>query len=294
MKIYRRACAPYAWPQSDVPIRDNQTAMEPRQPLTDAASRAPRYAGIFSSLLKRQWRERRVPAPKVWNRPGLKICCVKWGDKFGPEYVNILHDMVNRNLAVGTARDFICFTDNADGLDAGILAAPLPGDLAGWWTKLYLFRRGVFTAGDRVLFMDLDTVIVGAIDDIAAYGGEFAILRDFYRPDGWQSSIMAWRGGFGAEIWDLYRKHGCPDVEGGDQAWIEHVVSDADIWQDLLPGQFVSYKVHAREGPPAGARVIVFHGKPRPHEAGGWVPQVWRVGAARHGEPAIGAAGSSA
>jgi hypothetical protein len=47
--------------------------------------------------------------------------------------------------------------------------------------------------------------------------------------------------------------------------------------QDAFPGLFVSYK--QINGPPEKASVVVFHGKPRPHEVTtGWVPEVWKVG----------------
>ena len=42
------------------------------------------------------------------------VACMKWGDKYGPEYVNRLYNMVERNTTLPFK--FICFTDNADGL----------------------------------------------------------------------------------------------------------------------------------------------------------------------------------
>ena len=41
------------------------------------------------------------------------VICMKWGDKFGPEYVNRLHRMVEKNLTI--PHRFVCFTDNGDG-----------------------------------------------------------------------------------------------------------------------------------------------------------------------------------
>jgi len=40
----------------------------------------------------------------------INVCCVFWGSKFQIKYVNVLHDMVQRNLTV--PYKFICFTDN--------------------------------------------------------------------------------------------------------------------------------------------------------------------------------------
>src|SRR4029077_4234365 len=119
----------------------------------------------------------------------LYICCIRAGEKFSPAYVVHLKDMVIRNLDAVEGR-FVCFTDRPHELPEGIGTAPLPADLPGWWSKLALFRKGLFPDGDRVLFFDLDTLIVGAIDRLAAYNGDFAILQDFYRPLGLQSSVM--------------------------------------------------------------------------------------------------------
>jgi hypothetical protein len=127
----------------------------------------------------------------------LHIVCVQSGNyqERGAQYVNILFDSVRRNLADGFAGEFVCFTDNADGLDIGIVARELPEGVRGWWGKLYLFKDGLFPKGDKILYFDLDTVITGRLDEIAAYDGNLAILRDWYEPQIVNSSVMAWRSG---------------------------------------------------------------------------------------------------
>lgn len=209
----------------------------------------------------------------------LRICCVRAGAAFAPAYVSNLADMVRRNLADGMEGEFICFTDQPDDYGPGITVRPLPADLPSWWSKLALHRDGLFDAGDRILFLDLDTLITGRLDEIAAYDGPFAILRDFYRPDGLQSAVMTWEAGTTTDIWASYEAAGCPqDVQGGDQAWIEVMRLDSAVrLQDAFPDLFCSYKLI--KGPPAKASVVCFHGKPRPHEVlTGWVPEVWKIG----------------
>lgn len=216
----------------------------------------------------------------------LHVVCIRAGEVFSPAYVVNLKDMVVRNVQEGFPGRFVCFTDRPDELPADIETAPLPADLPGWWSKLALFRDGLFPEGDRVLFFDLDTVITGSIDKLVAYDGDFAILRDFYRPNGLQSSVMAWEAGEQTEIWESFERAGCPmDNPGGDQAWIERVgcLGWMRRWQTLFPGMFVSYK--QTHGIPAEASVVVFHGKPRPHEVTeGWVPKVWCPGGLSHAE----------
>lgn len=210
----------------------------------------------------------------------LHICCIRAGEAFSPAYVNILFDSVRRNLADGFEGEFVCFTDQPDKLANGITKRPLPADLPKWWSKLALFRPDLFPKGDRVLFLDLDTVITGRLDELASYDGPFAILRDFYRPNGLQSAVMAWRAGENTEIWRSYEAAGCPqDNPSGDQAWIERIYPDAVRLQDEFPSLFASYKADNLRNPPSTASVVVFHGHPRPHEVvSGWVPEVWKVG----------------
>lgn len=209
----------------------------------------------------------------------LNIVCVKWGTLYSSDYVNILYDMVRRNIKDGAPGKFVCFTDNPDGLHDDIEARPLPDNLTAWWNKLYLFKDGLFPDGDRVVYLDLDTVITGSLDDILGYNGEFAILRDFYRQEGYQSSIMSWVAGTCNDIWNEYVRAEFPSVDGGDQAWIEKSRFFLDIWQDLFPDSFVSYKAHCSEGIPRGAKVVIFHGVPMPHQVlDGWVPHIWKIG----------------
>lgn len=210
----------------------------------------------------------------------LNVACVKVGARYGADYVNTLFDMVRRNLPAGYAGRFVCFTDDATGLDPAIVVKSVPQELAsrGWWAKLYLFSEDAFPKGERVLYFDLDTCITGPLDAIAGCTSWFAILRDAYRPDGLQSSVMAWEAGKTTDVWDLWEDAGRPEVEGGDQAWIEQF-GGLDLLQDLFPGQLRSYKVECRYEIPKGTSVVFFHGHPRPHEViAAWVPEVWKVG----------------
>ncbi len=204
------------------------------------------------------------------------------------EAVEILYSMVRRNLQAGLRGRFVVFTDDPSAFAdmAGVQTKLLPTGLSGWWNKLYLFSPEAFSAGERVLYFDLDTVITGSLDEIAAYDGPFAILQDVYRPKGLQSSVMAWEAGR-YEIWRFWNAWGRKEPEGGDQAIIEDFLYgisarawpfEFDILQLLYPTQFRSYKLDCQEFVPRGTNVVYFHGKPRPHQIKtGWVPDVWKV-----------------
>lgn len=206
----------------------------------------------------------------------ITVAMVRWGDKYGPEYVNILCAAIKRNLDMPIR--FIVATDNPDGYLEGIETIKLPDGLTGWWGKLWLFSEEFQQhCTERIWYFDLDTVITGPLEELASYKGEFCILRDFYRKDGYGSGLMAWKRGFGTHIWHDWLKTGKPEVDGGDQAWIERVVPKADRWQDVFPDSVVSYKIHSENWPPKGAKIVCFHGFPRPHECkDGWVPLMWK------------------
>lgn len=208
----------------------------------------------------------------------LHIVCVNAGNYQGrgAQYVNILFDSVRRNLADGFEGNFVCFTDNADGLDIGIVARELPPGLKGWWNKLWLFSPKLFPKGDRILYFDLDTVITGRLDEIAAYDGNFAILRDWLEPQIVNSSVMAWRSGQYEHIWVNWLAMSKPDYLGGDQEWIRRNTINPVLLQDIFPDLFVSYKL-TNGRIPDKASVCCFHGNPRPHQAKGWVPEVWCI-----------------
>ena len=42
------------------------------------------------------------------------VICMKWGDLYGPQYVNRLYAMVKRHLNIDFR--FECFTDDQDGI----------------------------------------------------------------------------------------------------------------------------------------------------------------------------------
>jgi hypothetical protein len=220
----------------------------------------------------------------------LNFVTVNWQDYQGRgvEYVNNLFDSVRRNLEAGTEGRFIVFTDDPNaGYREGIETRSLPGGLTGWWNKLWLFKANLFQNGERIIFFDLDTVITGSIDKLAAFDGGFAILRDVYRATGLQSSVMSWRAGEQCGIWNTFERAGFSQIDpGGDQTWIEqHCLKTSTVrLQDVFPDMFVSYKVSGGVLPDK-ASVVVFHGHPRPHEVTtGWVPRVWREGGLTHAE----------
>lgn len=102
-----------------------------------------------------------------------KVCviCMKWGDLYGPEYVNRLYRAVQDHLSL--EHDFICISDSFDGLESGIkrqtfdfsqLDRPLWAH--GKWPKLQMFDRDIVGEYDAALFLDLDLLVTGSLDPL--------------------------------------------------------------------------------------------------------------------------------
>jgi len=227
---------------------------------------------------------------ETWARPknlgadAVTVCCLKAGDKYGPEYVNILAGMVMRNVHL-VGYDFVCFTDNPRGIHPHIRTAPLPYDAPKWWGKMGLYMPdipGINTK--RLLFLDLDVVITGPLDDLLKYQSDFAMAKDWptgrwpktdSRNQDGQSSAVLLTVGAAPQIWERYVATGKPTPESpGDQEWINREFPGL---ANLLPERFVqSYKLHnlAGENPPE-CSVVMFHGLPKPPDCGGWVKRAW-------------------
>ena len=198
----------------------------------------------------------------------LTVLCVLSKPGYNAGYVNKLYKAVRKNLSL--PHRFVCLTDDDSGLKCR--TKKLPPQLKGWWAKLYLFNLHL---DGKVLYLDLDTLVTGSLDFIGLYDGDFAILRDFYRPEGYGSGVMMWNKDH-RYIWDEWFEN--PVIHPlGDQGWIEEKVKSADRLQDIFPGKIVSYKVDCENGLPEGASICAFHGTPKPHEfdENHWVTRKW-------------------
>ena len=188
----------------------------------------------------------------------ITVCCVKARPGYDAQYVNNLYSMVKRNLTIPYR--FVCFTDDPAGVKC--YTKKLPANLVGWWAKLSIFRFGLMTG--KVLYLDLDTIICDSLDFVDEYQGDFAILRDFYRPEGYGSGVMLWNKSQ-PQVWADWIKNPVDDPLG-DQGWIEKKIPNADRLQDVFPEKIVSFKVDCSEKVPEKASIVCFHGSPKPHE----------------------------
>lgn len=189
----------------------------------------------------------------------MQIACVlKQGPEYKPEHVYALADSIlkhNPSAQIG------CLTD-ATLNHPGVTALPLRHCWAGWWSKLELFRPGLFDS--PTLYLDLDTVVVGKLPDI---GPRFTMLADVYRHGDFGSGVMSWQRA-PVHLYETFAKRAAYYMaqyrtrdKWGDQAFIRDYLGETPA---TFSNQYRSYKVYCRQHVPAGTRVVYFHGKPRP------------------------------
>lgn len=229
------------------------------------------------------------PAEQAGER---HILCMKWGTKYGPEYVNRLYGMVRRHLAGNF--HFVCLTDDAAGINPAVRCLPIPpldlpaGAPERGWLKLTTFSPDLSEKhGLRgtALFLDLDVVITGALDDFFTQPGKFLIIRDY--PRWWRvwkriignSSVYRFELGAHPDILEYFRTH-FDEVRANhrnEQHFLSHHLHRQgmlDYWPD---GWCPSFKYHCippfplnfwrAPTKPEGARVITFHGEVNPPDA---------------------------
>lgn len=211
----------------------------------------------------------------------LTVCCV-WVTgpvKYTADYVVRLERMVRRYLK--RPFEFVCLTDQGSALPSSIrwrrldsMIGVVPDNGAGYWSKVMLFRPGTFAG--RVLYIDLDSLIVSDLSPIVEYPAPFAITEDALVKErahldtdkygrklvrAFNSSVMAWDAGFGHDLFTEWT----PDVAdrlSTDQDWI------AERYPNAAAMPYGWFPRISRQQPPwpADAKVVLVK-KPKNLEA---------------------------
>lgn len=198
----------------------------------------------------------------------ITVACILNGEKYGAEWVHRLERMVHKHMTV--EHNFVCLTTRPK-----LLNCPIVMDESGWptwWAKLNLFNLNndvrLHHPDSSMVYMDIDTVIVGSLDWLADFKGRFGVIADVYRPGGFGGGVFVLGAGFGQVIYDEFVKQ--PEV------WMKSMHSDmwfyqkfpeyAQLLTSMFPGKILSYKAHCQNGVPEGASIIRFHGQPKMDE----------------------------
>ena len=223
------------------------------------------------------------------SRTPVNIFTLKWGDRYGPAYVNRLYHGVRSNLT--RSFRFFCLTDDDSELVPEVEVRPLPSiDLPKshartTWMKLGLFiDRRDDISGD-CLFMDLDILITGNMDCFFDYmPGKRCIIHNWIqrhqilkrRPDIGNSSVFRWSANtmqfavdkfYSEQDWAL--KNFKPP-----QTYLTYALGEKYWWPESWVRSFKRHAVpvfplnlYLSPKVPGDTRILVFHGLPDPHQA---------------------------
>lgn len=155
----------------------------------------------------------------------INVLCVRFGNKYGQDYVVRLRNMISRHFTLPYT--FNCLTDDPKPLE-GVrsIVKENQGYPKGWWHKVHMFDPSLPMSG-RILYLDLDVIVHANIDKfITTYGDDFIGIRDFNRKFHPQfkylnSSVMSWTHGTNSHIYNQFKQDPNAAMRmPGDQDWI--------------------------------------------------------------------------
>lgn len=217
------------------------------------------------------------------------IVTIKWGTEFTSEHVNILF----RATKAFSSKDFkfICLTDDPKGLDSNIIPLDIPQigltefpKSKGAWPKICLFHPDLAERIEHVLFLDIDTIIVGNIDPF--FEDPFQHLKmlscgprwrnfDATLPPVGATGMLSYRPKFHVNIFETF----CQDPSAAYKSFeVEQQFVAAYAQKvDFFPLEWIeSFKYHLRRqylvdvflpplDPKPDTLMVAFHGFPRPN-----------------------------
>ncbi|HXH62495.1 MAG TPA: hypothetical protein VNI20_14210 [Fimbriimonadaceae bacterium] len=210
-----------------------------------------------------------------------EIVCVNVGPQFPDYYVQRLFHMLERNFHEPFR--LTCFTDRLRDLCGEIRQIDVrERALEGPFNKLLLYDQEVMPY-DAALFMDVTLMIVGDVTHLASYAqrvnADLVAVPDWRRPV--MNSSVQWitKNETLCEVWKAYDQGKHPEFcTKGDQYFTYSALCKMGLKDRIgyFPeGEIQSFKVlreaHRRsigqfEDLWEVARIVKFHGTPRPHE----------------------------
>lgn len=215
------------------------------------------------------------------------VICMKWGTLYSPAYVNVLYNACCDHIT-GDFR-FVCLTDDTTGIIDGVECFDIP-DMGlndfqwkkGGWPKLSVFSEDLYGLTGRALFIDLDTIVCGSLDDMFGNDGEIWVLDT---GPNWKNPNAGAAPMAGTCLFS-FSLGGHPDILERFLADPEKEERDHRIEQVYLQSAFPGVKFFPHDWTPSfkyglrrpvllgmilpppppsdKARAIAFHGEPRP------------------------------
>ncbi|NRB10938.1 MAG: hypothetical protein HRU35_04930 [Rickettsiaceae bacterium] len=223
----------------------------------------------------------------------VNVICMKWGDKYSAKDVNTLHSMIKRHLK--HKHRFVCLTDDTKDINPEVecFALPeieVPADKAySPWRKLGMFSKKIADLTGKTLFLDLDIVILEDIDCFFDYADKFTIIENWTQKGRGigNSSVYCFTIGKHNEVLEYYQNNTeeVTNKYNNEQIYLSLKIGDIKYWPDewcrsfkrhCLPPYIIRY--FKTPTCPKNAKIIVFHGNPKPEDAikGGFFGSIFK------------------
>lgn len=192
----------------------------------------------------------------------LNICTWRWGQKYPSHYVERLKAGVDRHLK--QEHKFCVFCPEAE--DEHLTFIP------GCFARLRMFdpewqeKHGL---SGRIVCVDLDVVVTGALDELFDRPEKFVILQgaNSANPCPFNGSVFMLRAGEHPDVWRDFSIKRAGEVPfflyPDDQAWLAHKIPDAGGWKaGTESGVYAFNKPGWPKGEslPSDARLVAFPG----------------------------------
>jgi hypothetical protein len=227
-----------------------------------------------------------------WSKPGYRTT-------YTAEHVNTAYSMVRRHYSKPVR--FICITDDATGISPDVEVFPLwdhfrelKNPTWSWgpacYPRLYTYSKEFkHIAGERFVCMDLDVAAAASLDPLWDRDEDFVIYASTTARGHYNGSMWMMTAGCRSQVWEDFDPETSPKLanaagnRGSDQGWIQYRLGKGEAtWtvKDGVYGYRTDLRLKNRQCP-ADARLIIFHGEPKPwspraHRASPWIREHYR------------------
>jgi len=237
----------------------------------------------------------------------------KWGQdnmvgdrRYTYQHVNVMNAMLLRHTAtMKSPVRVVCVTDEPGGIhcdtyplwrDGRDLVNATKPTLPSCYRRLKLYDRETqrsmgIDLGDRIVSLDLDTVICGNMRPILETEGVYVgwQLAGTYHNEVYNGSFQMFTSGTLQRIWSDFDPEMSPlraksaGYLGSDQAWLSWQLAKQDGCAHIPFPEFASYPLHLRLSRvfTGKHRLVFFHGKMKPWSTqsqldSSWIQRYWR------------------